>query len=164
MSVTRSNTLPLRTAALFALWLLLSESYTFVHMAIGFAAALGVALLNSSPDSRSDYQLRWPQAVVYVPWLFGRILASGGHLAYMVLHPALPIDPKMVKYRPRLKSETALALLGNSITLTPGTVTVEASAEEFEIHAMDDESALDVTSSRLENKIAGLFKRRASRR
>ena len=164
MTVTRSNTLPLRTAALFALWLLLSESYSLVHMAIGFVAAFGVALLNSSPDSRSDYQLRWPQAVVYVPWLFGRILASGGHLAYLVLHPELPINPKMVRHRPQLESETALALLGNSITLTPGTVTVEASADGFEVHAMDDESAADVISSRLENKIAGLFQRRPSHR
>lgn len=164
MTAARSNTLPLRAVALFALWLLLSESYTVVHMAIGFAAAFGVALLNSSSESRSEYRLRWLPALAYIPWLFSRILASGGHLAYLVLHPALPINPKMVRHRPQLSSETALALLGNSITLTPGTITVEATSDEFEVHAMDDESAADFTSSRLENKIAGLFQRRASTR
>jgi multicomponent Na+:H+ antiporter subunit E len=164
MTAARSNTLPLRAVALFALWLLLSESYSLVHMAIGCAVALGVALLNSSPDSRSEYQLQWLPALLYIPWLFGRILASGGHIAYLVLHPALPINPKMVRHRPQLTSESALAILGNSITLSPGTITVEASSDEFEVHAMDDESAADFTSLQLENKVAGLFRRRASRR
>ncbi|MDA0205783.1 MAG: Na+/H+ antiporter subunit E [Acidobacteria bacterium] len=163
MNAAHSNTLPLRTLALFVLWLLLSESYTLGHMAIGFAAALSVAFWNSSYLSRSEYQVRWVQAFAYLPWLFGRILASGAHLSYLILHPKLPIDPKMIHHRPRLSSETALVILGNSITLTPGTITLEASSDELVVHAMDDESTMDVVNLRLENKISGLFVRRASR-
>ena len=48
-------------------------------------------------------------------------------------------------------------LLGNSITLTPGTITVELNSQDLLVHAMDDESAHDVTSLRLEQQIAGLF-------
>jgi multicomponent Na+:H+ antiporter subunit E len=157
MSAPFSSTLPHRTVALFALWLFLSESYTVVHMGLGLIAAFGVALLNSGGLSRSAYQVRWIRAFAYIPWLFGRILVSGIHLSYLILHPSMPIDPKVFRQSTRLTSETAVAILGNSITLTPGTVTIEASSDELVVHAMDEESTLDVTSLRLENKIAGLF-------
>jgi multicomponent Na+:H+ antiporter subunit E len=48
-------------------------------------------------------------------------------------------------------------LLGNSITLTPGTITVEASSSELLVHAMDDDSAGDLTSLRMERRIAEAF-------
>ena len=157
MGSSSSSTLPHRTVALFALWLFLSESYTVPHMALGLIVAFGVAWLNSGGLSRSDYKVHWVRVLAYGPWLFSRILASGVHLSYLILHPSLPIDPKVFRYNTRLESETAVAILGNSITLTPGTVTVEASSDELVVHAMDEESTLDVTSLRLENKIAGLF-------
>jgi multicomponent Na+:H+ antiporter subunit E len=157
MNASSTSTLPHRTVALFALWLFLSESYILVHMAVGLVAAFGVALLNTGGLSRPEYKLRWVNTLVYAPWLFGRILASGVHLSYLILHPRLPIDPKVFRYSTRLKSETAVAILGNSITLTPGTVTIEADSDELVVHAMDEESTLDVTSLRLENKVAGLF-------
>jgi len=160
MSAASSSTLPHRTVALFALWLFLSESYTVVHMAVGLLAAFGVAWLNSGGLSRPEYRVRWVKALAYAPWLFGRILASGVHLSCLILHPSLPIDPKIFRHSTRLTDETAVVILGNSITLTPGTVTVEASLDELVVHAMDEDSAVDVTSLRLENKVAGLFARR----
>ena len=160
MSAASSTTLPHRTVALFALWLFLSESYTVVHMGIGLIAAFGVALVNSGATSRPPHQVHWAKAIAYAPWLFGRILVSGVHLSYLILHPRLPIDPKVFRQSTRLESETAVAILGNSITLTPGTLTIEASSEELVVHAMDDESTGDVMSLRLENKIAGLFANR----
>jgi multicomponent Na+:H+ antiporter subunit E len=129
-------------------------------MAIGFGAALGVALLNSGELSRTEYRVRWIGLLIYAPWLFGRILASGVHLAYLILHPSLPLNPQMIRHRTRLTGDTAITIFGNSITLTPGTVTVEVNGDEFEVHALDEASASDVTSLRLENKIAGLFTRR----
>lgn len=159
MNASYSSTLPHRTVALFALWLLLSQSYTLVHMAVGAVAAFGVALLNTDSLPRSGYKVRWFRAVLYIPWLFTRILASGVHLSYLILHPSLPIDPKIIRQSTRLETETAVAILGNSITLTPGTLTLQANLDEIIVHAMDDESTLDVINSRLENKIAALFVR-----
>ena len=160
MSAAATNSLPLRTIALFALWLLLSESFNPVHMAIGFGAALGVALLNSSEQSLTEYRVRWIGLLVYAPWLFGRILASGMHLTYLILHPSLPLNPQVIRHRTRLSGDTAITILGNSITLTPGTVTVEVNGNELEVHALDEASGADVISLRLENKIAGLFTRK----
>jgi multicomponent Na+:H+ antiporter subunit E len=92
--------------------------------------------------------------------LFSRILASGVHLTYLILHPRLPLDPRIIRYRTQLTGDTALTIFGNSITLTPGTVTVEIDSDELEVHALDEASALDITSLRLEKKIADLFTRR----
>lgn len=164
MSPLLSTTLPHRTAALFVLWLLLSESYTWTHMGIGFLAALGVALLNTTRLAPAEHRVHWGRLFAYVPWLFGRILASGAHLSYLILHPGLPIDPKIIRCRTNLDNDNAVVVLGNSITLTPGTITVEANSEELVVHAMDDESTLDVTSLRLEKKVAALFTRRENPR
>jgi multicomponent Na+:H+ antiporter subunit E len=60
-----------------------------------------------------------------------------------------------------LQEPPAVVLLGNSITLTPGTITVEVNGQVLLIHAMDEVSSEDVTSGRIESKIAEVFVERA---
>ena len=163
MSSLLSTTLPHRTVALFVLWLWLSESYNLLHIAIGLFAALGVALLNTNRLAPPEYKINWPRLFAYAPWLFGRILLSGLHLSFLILHPRLPVAPKMIRYRTQLANEDGVVVLGNSITLTPGTLTVEASDDGLVVHAMDEYSAQDVTSCRLERKVAALFERGMAR-
>ncbi len=150
------QTLFLKTLGFFPIWLLLSESFDVFHVGLGLIAAFGVAWFNTD---RSTSRSVIPQLriVWYFPWLIGRILQSGFHLSVLILHPALPIDPKLIRYRTKLREEGGIVLLGNSITLTPGTITVEVNSQDLVIHAMDDKSAHDVTSLRLEQQIAGLF-------
>ncbi len=126
-------------------------------MAVGLASALIVALLCTDPTVSRTHTVRWARALIFFPWLFSRILLSGLHLSYLILHPRLPIKPQVFRHRVRLGNDEAVTLMGNSITLTPGTVTVQASPEELLVHAMDDESTLDVTSGRLERKVASVF-------
>jgi len=145
------------TLVLFVLWLLLSESFEPAHMAVGLASSLVVALLSRDPSVSRTYTVRWMQALLYFPWLFSRIFLSGLHLSYLILHPRLPIKPQLFRHRVRLDNEEAVMLMGNSITLTPGTVTVEASSEELLVHAMDHESTLDVATGRLESKVTAVF-------
>jgi multicomponent Na+:H+ antiporter subunit E len=63
----------------------------------------------------------------------------------------------MIHHRTHVHEEGGIVLMGNSITLTPGTITVEVNSQELVVHAMDDKSADDVTSLRLEKQIAGLL-------
>ncbi len=105
--------------------------------------------------------MRSLRMLAYVPWLLWRILLSGWHVAYLVLHPRMPIDPKLIRHTISLKDEAAIVLLGNSITLTPGTITVEAIAGELVIHAIDDDALGDITSLAMETKVAGVFEARA---
>ena len=145
------------TLVLFVLWLLLSESFRPAHMAVGLASAFVVALLSRDPSVSRIYTVRWMHALLFFPWLFSRIFLSGLHLSYLILHPRLPIKPQLFRHQVQLGNEEAVMLMGNSITLTPGTVTVEASPEELLVHAMDDESTLDVATGRLERKVTAVF-------
>jgi len=149
-------TLILKTLGLFLIWLLLSASFNLFHIGLGLVAAFGVAWFNTD---RSTSRSAIPQLriVWYFLWLVGRILQSGIHLSVLILHPALPINPKLIRYRTKLREEAGIVLLGNSITLTPGTITAELNSQDLVVHAMDDKSAHDVTSLRLEQQIAGLF-------
>lgn len=151
------RTLSYKTVAFFAVWLLLSQSYTVFHIALGLLVSFGVALLNTERGKSRLEKIRWLRVLAYVPWLLSRVLQSGIHLSYLILHPRLPIDPKLIRYHTDLKEETGIVLLGNSITLTPGTITAEVNSNELVVHAMDDDSADDLTSLRMEQKIAGAF-------
>ena len=146
----------LKTLGLFLIWLLLSESFNLFHMGLGLVVAFGVSWLNTN-RSTSRFTIPRLRIVWYFLWLVGRILQSGFHLSVLILHPALPIDPKLIRYRSKLQEEAGIVLLCNSITLTPGTITVEVNSQDLVVHAMDDKSAHDVTSLRLDQQISGLF-------
>ena len=109
---------------LFAFWLLLSASYDVVHVVTGAVIASVVMWLNSA-GAGSTRKVSWWAALRYLPWLIGRILKSGLHVSRLILHPALPISPRLVRHKTKLTSDGELVVLGNSITLTPGTITVE---------------------------------------
>jgi multicomponent Na+:H+ antiporter subunit E len=126
-------------------------------MALGLLVSFGVALLNAGRVTPLSEKIRWSRMLRYLPWLLGRILQSGIHLSFLILHPRLPIDPKLIRYHTNLQEEAGIVLLGNSITLTPGTITAEVNSNELVVHAMDDASADDLTSLRMEQKIAGVF-------
>jgi multicomponent Na+:H+ antiporter subunit E len=150
------QSLALKTLSFSLIWLLLSESFDLFHVGLGLVAAFGVAWFNTD-RSASGLTVPRLRIVWYFPWLVGRIIQSGFHLSVLILHPALPIDPKLIRHRTKLRTEAGIVLLGNSITLTPGTITVEVDFQDLVVHAMDDKSADDVTSFRIERQIAGLF-------
>ena len=151
------QTVLLKTLGFFVLWLLLSESFDCFHMALGLGASLAVAWFNTDRASSGMAARVW-RIFWYFPWLVVRILQSGIHLSKLILHPSLPIDPKMVRHRTKLRDDGGgIVLLGNSITLTPGTITVEVNSQDLIVHAMDDASAEDVTSNRLDQKITDLM-------
>lgn len=149
--------LVLKTIVLFVLWMMLSGRFDVVHLGLGFILSFLVAWINSG---HSPFVLRfhiWWKILRYLPWLFSRILLSSWHVATLILHPRLPIQPKFIRYETRLTSTPALVLLGNSITLTPGTITAEVKGQTLVIHAMDEVSGEDVTSGRMEARIADVF-------
>lgn len=147
-----------KTTILFAIWLLLSESLSPLHVGIGLVAAFAVAWANED-RSRSPVLRRVPplRLLQYLPWLLGRILLSGLRLSWLILDPRLPIAPKMIHHRTELSNEAAVVLLGNSITLTPGTVTVDVTDHEIIVHAIDERAADDLIGGRFEEKIARVF-------
>ncbi len=157
VDVRYSRRLVYWTFVLFVLWLLLSESLNVIHMAVGLLSAFLVAVFRTDVQADRSHLTRWGRVMLYGPWLFFRMLASAVHVSYLILHPRLPIRPVLFRHRTRLGNEPAVLLMGNSITLTPGTVTVEADSEELIVHALDEQSTRDVTSRRLEKMVAAVF-------
>lgn len=145
----------LTAVILFALWLSLSATLSPAHVAVGAVIAALVAWLNPAlPHMR---RLSWISILAYQPWLFGRILKSGLHVSRLILHPSLPIAPRLIRREIQLKGDGELVVLGNSITLTPGTITVEVSPGEILVHAIDEESTEDLLGGTLENKVGAVF-------
>jgi multicomponent Na+:H+ antiporter subunit E len=147
------------TAALFALWLILSDKRDVVHLATGIAGAIFVALSlvrRNAGDSeqKSPRPLRF---LAYLPWLIWQILLSNFHVAKLVLSKNPKIRPRFLRLRPTLKNPRALTLLGSSITLTPGTLTVDINSEELIVHALDDAVAADIEKQTIERKISHIF-------
>ncbi len=148
----------LNTAALFVIWLILSGQVDPLHVGLGLAASFGVAWLNSDRAARASRCFPFFRMLWYLPWLFGRIVSSGLHLTALILHPALPIAPRLIHYRTDLRHQAAVVLLGNSITLTPGTITAEANARELVVHAIDEAAGRDLTTRRFEHNIDRVFR------
>jgi multicomponent Na+:H+ antiporter subunit E len=140
--------------ALFAGWLMLTQSTAPLHLTVGVVAAFVIARLNTAPNQHKTAKISWINAILYVPWLIWKVLQSGTHIAYLILHPRMPIEPKLIRYETKLASPLGVVLLGNSITLTPGTITAEITSNELVIHAMDQSAAGDITGLILERKIA----------
>ena len=96
---------------------------------VGAGAALLVALvfpgaLVRTPGKFLDPR-RWFWMILYVPVLFYYIIRANLQVAYLVLHPRMPIRPGIVRVKTDLATDTARTALANSITLTPGTFTID---------------------------------------
>jgi len=146
-------------ASLFAFWLLLSGIYTPFLVLSGLAASIGVALLARRMEilDREGHPVHLALAtVVYWPWLIKEIAKSGWQVTRIILDPRLPISPAFVRFRPSQSSTVALATHANSITLTPGTITVEAGADEFLVHALTREAADGVVDSEMDRRVSRL--------
>ncbi|KTG10494.1 cation:proton antiporter [Haloprofundus marisrubri] len=102
--------------------------------------------------------------LLYTPYLLWEIAKANVSLAYVILHPRLPIDPKMVQFEAAVWNDLPATTLANSITLTPGTLTVEVSQREFYIHSLTKSSREDLFDGALERAVRFVFYGRAAAR
>ena len=143
-------------AALYAFWLLMSGIYTPFLLGAGLGCALAVALLARRMEiaDREGLPLHLTlAAAAYWPWLVKEIFKSGWEVALLILHPRLPISPRMVRIVPSQASAVGLVTHANSITLTPGTVTVEAGHREFLVHALTRGGAQGMQAGEMDRRV-----------
>lgn len=98
------------------------------------------------------WHLRWRKVAMLALYCFSllwQIVLANLQLARIVLHPRLPIQPGIVRFNPGLKTDLSKTLLANSITLTPGTLTVDIHGEEFTVHVLTLASAQHVVEWKL---------------
>jgi len=123
----------------YAFWLLLTLSLDGQHLVTGVIVCGLTAMIFGRISIAGVKKLLQPQRyfwmVVYVVVLLWECLKANLDVAYRVLHPAMPIRPGIVKVRTSLKTDIARTCLANSITMTPGTLTVDMNGEgELYIH------------------------------
>ncbi len=144
--------------ALFVFWVFLSASFEWIHLGLGLIFSFAVAWINSDRSPFVPKFRLWLRAPFYLPWLFYKIIQSSLHLSKLILHPALPIAPQLISVESKLRHHAAVVLLGNSLTLTPGTIIVEVDRNKLIVHAMDKILCDDIASKQIESKIADIFK------
>ena len=93
-------------------------------------------------------------AITYFPWLFREIAKSGWSVTKVILHPRLPISPTMTVVRASQKTPAGMATYANSITLTPGTITVGVNGSELTVHALVRDGALDLEGGGMDRRVS----------
>lgn len=113
------------------------------HIIVGFIVALIVAAMTGDLFVSRPHILKHPSRyfwfIVYIPVFLWGCLKANLDVAYRVFHPFVPINPGIVKVKTKLKTDIGLTFLANSITLTPGTFTIDIDKEKgfLYIHWID---------------------------
>ena len=130
-------------ATLILFWLLLNGSLATDIVIVGAVTAAVIAFIFRDGLAVFSEFRATPRAfltaLLYIPYFLKELVKSNLHIARVVLTPSLPLNPAIVKVRTRLKSRMGRLILANSITLTPGTLTVELDGEWLYIHWVNAE-------------------------
>ncbi|MBN2207450.1 MAG: Na+/H+ antiporter subunit E, partial [Candidatus Aminicenantes bacterium] len=155
-------------ALLFGLWLLMSGHYDAFHVGAGVLSAALVMTVNNRltryfflRENVCDCApLRVGRLFLYVPWLILQVVVASLQVAGVVLSHRMPVNPSLVRFKTRLPSPTARVILANSITLTPGTITLQLEGDEYLVHSLIDASHSSIVDGTLPGEVAKLYDRR----
>jgi len=146
----------------FPFWLPLSGFFDLFHMGIGVGCCALVAYISHDllfVNVRvGDMRTIVKRFFAYIPWLIYQIIMANFHVARLVLSPKMPINPKIIKFKVKLDSDISLVTFANSITLTPGTITVDIKEGEYYVHALDEAVAYDLLfGGEMEDRVAHVY-------
>jgi multicomponent Na+:H+ antiporter subunit E len=152
---------------LFGFWLVLSGFFDALHVTEGLVCTAAVALLSrplqiiNLTHGRTLHLGAAPnqRLFVYAWWLLREIAVANWQVVKIVLNPALPIDPALVRFRTQLATDLGVTIFANSITLTPGTITVQVDGGEFVIHALVGGEPVVTGLSSMQGQIVGSLRR-----
>jgi multicomponent Na+:H+ antiporter subunit E len=142
---------------LLAFWLALSGHYTvwLVSAGAGSAALCVYAALRAKIVDREGHPVELlPATVTYYPWLIIEIIKSAWSVTLVILRPSLPISPTLTVLTAKQRTSLGIATFGNSITLTPGTITVAVSGQQLTVHALVEGGALDLEAGEMNMRVA----------
>jgi multicomponent Na+:H+ antiporter subunit E len=156
---------------LFVFWLIISTPRNLndlaQHIAVGLVLSVLVTWLVKKPLFTAEQiaGFHWRNLFRFLAYLFylvSQIIVAGLDVARRVLRRKLLIQPQLVEFHTPLKNEMQLVINANSITLTPGTITVDvkldADGSRFLVHCISDEAAKSIRQSRgFVNKILRIY-------
>jgi multicomponent Na+:H+ antiporter subunit E len=146
---------------LAGVWLMWSGIFTTQLLILGLLSVLVVTLIafrmHSIDRESMPVEMILP-ALVYAPWLFWEIAKANLEVMIIILTPSLPISPSVVTIEGSQKTDLGLAIHGNSITLTPGTVTLDIDDCELTVHALTTSAEASLKAGGIDRRVRGLEK------
>lgn len=141
---------------LFAFWLLLSGYFVPFLLTMGAVSAIAVAMLGRRmglvDDEGHPIRLGW-RLIFYWPWLFKEIAKSAWDVSRIILSPRLPVSPTLVRAKTSQKTTVGVVTYANSITLTPGTISVDVKQGEILVHALTREAAAGLLEGEMDRRV-----------
>ena len=140
-------------------WFLWSGHTEPLILGFGLGSCLLVTWIAARMDrvdgSREAYLLglRW---LPYVPWLLWEILKSNLHVIRVILSPRLPVAPRLIVVESTQRSDLGWVVFANSITLTPGTLTLDLRDGRVLVHALTAETAEGLQTGEMDRKVTAL--------
>lgn len=142
---------------LFGIWLLLSGIYTPFIVSLGIlscAAVIWVTIRMDIVDHEGyPLHLTW-RAFIYWGWLIVEIIKANIDVIKLVLSPKLKISPTMIRVRASQQTDLGQVVYANSITLTPGTISVDVANNEILVHALSETGARDLLRGEMEHRVS----------
>jgi multicomponent Na+:H+ antiporter subunit E len=157
MSRPRASRLLLVFAGCLVFWFILSGHVAPLDVVLAVVASAAVAWANWRDEAFSDLLAWTPRMLCYAPWLLREIWIANIQVVRLVLDPRLPIDPVVVRLPTRYTSDLARTTLANSITLTPGTVTIDVEDETLVVHAITRAGGDDVLGGAMARRVGRVF-------
>ena len=145
--------------ALFLTWLLLSGHYTVFITSLGVVSVLiVVAVVRRMGFHRAGaapLELT-PRFQFYLPWIVWQIAKANLSVLRCVLSPGPPIQPCVIHTEATQKSELGQVIYANSITLTPGTVSIDLRPGEITVHALTRAAAEEVRTGKMDRRVRAI--------
>ena len=139
-------------------WLVLSGHFDPLMLTLGAGSAAGVTWLNRDVEAVSALLRSGGRLLLYLPWLLKEIILANLQVAWIVLQPRLPIDPVVIHYTAPLSTDLGLTTFGNSITLTPGTITLDVEGSDLVVHALTLKGAEALRRGPMASRVARVFR------
>jgi len=144
---------------LYGLWLLLSGYYLALLISLGLVSTALVTAIALRMDIVDHETYPVPirlASVSYWGWLGWEIVKANIEVTRRILNPALPINPHVIRVKASQHSKLGLVTYANSITLTPGTVSIDVDGDTIEVHALSREAARDLESGEMDRRITAM--------
>jgi multicomponent Na+:H+ antiporter subunit E len=138
------------------LWLALSGHFNPLLLSLGVLSATTVTFVSRRMgiiDAEGQPLGLIPGLLRYAPWLATKIVCACIDVAWRITRPSLPIQPTIIRVPANQQTVLGRVSFANSITLTPGTISLDVLEKEIEVHALTAESATDLESGEMGKRV-----------
>ncbi len=151
---------------LFGLWVVFNGKWTTEIALLGLAVSgliytFTCAFIGLSPKKELRYLRNAGRGIAYLWLLLREIFKANWQVLRLIWSPRLEVEPELHTFRTKVKSDFGKAILANSITLTPGTITVHVRDDLFMVHCLDRELAEGLEDSEFEKRLETMEAKKA---